>query len=94
MRLSFFNCYAHSHNSAFLKAGENMLLLDCGGLIPSQIERTDALDGVERLIYFISHADPDHIKGTPALRDLCKKNKIEMFLCYLRKGCKSNVSVL
>lgn len=51
------------NNSAFIKSDDDtqMLLIDCGGTVFSQLLKLNVLDGVEELHILITHLHADHV---------------------------------
>lgn len=49
------------NNSAFIKEGQEMLLIDCGGTVFQGLQQLDLLQGISKLKIIITHTHPDHI---------------------------------
>lgn len=49
------------NNSAFIKEGKSLLLIDCGSTTFSRIQGLNLLDGIKRIYVLITHRHPDHI---------------------------------
>lgn len=55
------------NNSAYIKKGENMLLIDCGETVFSEIKRNGLVEDVNNLFVFITHTHSDHIGSLSSL---------------------------
>ncbi|OXS74855.1 hypothetical protein B1B04_08145 [Lysinibacillus sp. KCTC 33748] len=73
------------NNSAYFKAGNQMLLIDCGSNIFHRIKENNLLEGIEHIHVLITHTHADHVGS---LADL-------IFYSYYCHGemAKPNVSV-
>jgi ribonuclease BN (tRNA processing enzyme) len=49
------------NNSAFIKEGKSLLLIDCGSTVFSKIQALNLLDGIKNIYVLITHRHPDHI---------------------------------
>lgn len=49
------------NNSAYIKSGGNLLLIDCGGTIFHKLMEKDLLKDVENVSILITHFHPDHV---------------------------------
>lgn len=49
------------NNSAFLKKGHALLLMDCGGTTFDRLQEAKLLEGVKELYVVITHRHPDHV---------------------------------
>lgn len=49
------------NNSAFVKEGKSLLLIDCGSTTFSRIQGLNLLDGIKNIYVLITHRHPDHI---------------------------------
>ncbi|VBB07281.1 metallo-beta-lactamase [Lucifera butyrica] len=49
------------NTSAFLKKGDSLLLIDCGGTVFHRLQAMQLLDGLKRLHIVITHTHPDHV---------------------------------
>ena len=49
------------NNSAFIKEGKSILLLDCGSTTFSRIQSLKLLEDIENIFVLITHRHPDHI---------------------------------
>lgn len=49
------------NNSAYIKKGETLFLIDCGSSTFKRIQELNLLDGVKHINVFITHTHPDHI---------------------------------
>ena len=49
------------NTSAFIKKGNSLFLIDCGGTTFHRIQELDLLKGIENLYIAITHTHPDHI---------------------------------
>lgn len=49
------------NNSAFIKEGKSLLLIDCGGTVFERLKKFDLLDGLENIYIIITHTHPDHV---------------------------------
>lgn len=49
------------NNSAYIKQGNSLLLIDCGGTVFKRIQDLKILDGVKNLYIVITHTHPDHV---------------------------------
>ena len=72
-RGSAFNIDEHN-NSAYIKEGKTMLLIDCGESIARKIIKDNLLDGVENLYIIITHFHSDHAGSLGTLIFHCKYN--------------------
>lgn len=72
---SAFNA-ARGNNSAFLKTGQTLVLLDCGGTIFSSLVNKQLLSGVAEIWVVITHPHPDHVGS---LGDLILYNQHYLF---------------
>lgn len=52
---------AEGNNSAFIKHGKHLLLIDCGSDTFSSLQRLNLLDNIEDITVIITHTHPDHI---------------------------------
>lgn len=57
---SAFNA-ALGNNSAYLRAGNSLLLFDCGGSVFGSLVRGGLLSGVADILVVITHTHPDHV---------------------------------
>jgi len=73
---------ALGNNSAYIKKGESLLLIDCGSTTFSQIQQLGLLDDIKNIYVLITHRHPDHISS---LGDL---------VFYVRYILQANISVL
>lgn len=48
------------NNSAFIKNGNHLLLIDCGSDVFSQIQSLELLNGIEEIDVLLTHMHPDH----------------------------------
>lgn len=51
------------NNSAFIREGNSILLIDCGSTTFSRIQKLNLLDGIKSLYVLITHRHPDHISS-------------------------------
>ena len=51
------------NNSAYLKLGEDLLLIDCGGDVLPKLVKLHVFDGVRKVHIFITHLHSDHAGG-------------------------------
>ncbi|MCD2348525.1 MBL fold metallo-hydrolase [Clostridium guangxiense] len=49
------------NNSAFLKKGSSLILIDCGGSVFSKLRKLNLLNSVEKIYIIITHTHPDHV---------------------------------
>lgn len=49
------------NNNAYIKKGDGLLLIDCGGMTFHQIQEKNLLEGVKNVAVIITHTHPDHI---------------------------------
>lgn len=49
------------NNSAFIKRGKSLFLIDCGSNIFTRIQEANLLDGIKDVYVLITHTHPDHI---------------------------------
>lgn len=49
------------NTSAFIKKGNSLLLIDCGGTVFHRLQALKLLDGIENLYIIITHTHPDHV---------------------------------
>lgn len=49
------------NNSAFIKDGKDLFIIDCGSTTFERLKRTNILDGVENIYVAITHLHPDHV---------------------------------
>jgi ribonuclease BN (tRNA processing enzyme) len=49
------------NNSAYIKTGSTLLLLDCGSTVFNKLQKYDILKGIVNLYAVITHTHPDHI---------------------------------
>lgn len=49
------------NNSAFIKKGKTLFLIDCGSNIFTRIQQANLLDGIKDVYVLITHTHPDHI---------------------------------
>lgn len=49
------------NNSAFIKEGENLFLIDCGGTVFERLKNKGILNDVKNIKVMITHTHPDHI---------------------------------
>lgn len=49
------------NNSAYIKEGRSLLLIDCGSTTFSRIQGLDLLDEIKNIYVLITHRHPDHI---------------------------------
>lgn len=49
------------NNSAFIKEGKSILILDCGSTTFSRIQSLELLAGIEEIFVLITHRHPDHV---------------------------------
>ncbi|MFZ5353229.1 MAG: MBL fold metallo-hydrolase [Bacillota bacterium] len=49
------------NNSAFIKSGSSILLIDCGGATFSRLQKFDILSGISHIYVLITHLHPDHV---------------------------------
>lgn len=52
---------ALGNNSAFVKEGKSMLLIDCGSTTFSRMQELKLLTGVKEIFVLLTHRHPDHI---------------------------------
>jgi ribonuclease BN (tRNA processing enzyme) len=52
---------ALGNNSAFIRTGESILLLDCGSTTFSRMQSLSVLDDIKKIFVLITHRHPDHI---------------------------------
>lgn len=55
------------NNSAFIKCGGNMLLIDCGENVFSEVKHRGLVENVDNLYVFITHTHSDHIGSLSSL---------------------------
>lgn len=70
------------NNSAFIKEGQEMLLIDCGGTVFQGLQQLDLLQGISKLKIMITHTHPDHIGSLGEVIFYCYyilKIKVEVF---------------
>lgn len=70
-RGSAFNV-AEKNTSAFMKIGSEMILLDCGETVFSEVIKHNVLDDVTKLHVFVTHTHSDHIGSLSSLIYYCK----------------------
>jgi ribonuclease BN (tRNA processing enzyme) len=49
------------NTSAFVKKGNSLLLIDCGGTVFHRLQELNMFDGLENLYIIITHTHPDHV---------------------------------
>jgi len=49
------------NNSAYIKDGSTLFLIDCGSNTFDRIRKMNLLDGVEKIYVLITHTHPDHV---------------------------------
>jgi ribonuclease BN (tRNA processing enzyme) len=49
------------NNSAFIKEGKSILLIDCGSTTFARMQSLKLLEGIENIFVLITHRHPDHI---------------------------------
>ncbi|MEG0847994.1 MBL fold metallo-hydrolase [Niameybacter sp.] len=49
------------NNSAFIKEGKSLLLIDCGGTVFHDLQKYHLLEGLEEIFVLITHTHPDHV---------------------------------
>jgi ribonuclease BN (tRNA processing enzyme) len=49
------------NNSAYIKEGDRLLLIDCGGTVFHRLKEKGILDGITGLYILITHPHPDHV---------------------------------
>lgn len=78
--LNFIGCgsafnTALGNNSAFIKEGNILFMIDCGSANFDRIRRSDLLEGVEEIVVLMTHTHPDHVGS---LGDLIFYSKYKM----------------
>jgi ribonuclease BN (tRNA processing enzyme) len=95
------------NNSAYIKAGSSLFLLDCGGTVFSKLLEKDVngsfiLDGVDTVIIAITHLHPDHIGSLGDLIYYCNyviknpariiyPNSVDLQQLLYKMGVRSNM---
>ncbi|MBV4441129.1 MBL fold metallo-hydrolase [Clostridium tyrobutyricum] len=69
------------NNSAYIKANNNLLLIDCGENIFERILNNNLLDNVKEVHVLITHLDSDHIGSLSSL----------IYYCYYMKNIVANI---
>lgn len=49
------------NNSAYIKKGKELILIDCGGTVFHRVKELNLLDGIDNLNIIITHTHPDHV---------------------------------
>ena len=49
------------NNGAYIKNGENLLLIDCGSSTFSKIQEIGLLEGIKSVLVLMTHTHPDHV---------------------------------
>lgn len=49
------------NNSAYIKEGKKLFMIDCGSNTFDRLVNSDILDGVERIYVLLTHTHPDHV---------------------------------
>lgn len=49
------------NNSAFVKEGKSLLLIDCGGSVFERLRKLNILNDLENIYIIITHTHPDHV---------------------------------
>ncbi|QEG04289.1 metal-dependent hydrolase [Bacillus phage BC-T25] len=66
---------ALGNNSAFIKEGNILFMIDCGSANFDRIKRSGILEGVEEIVVLMTHTHPDHVGS---LGDLIFYSKYKM----------------
>lgn len=70
------------NNSAFIKKGKSLFIIDCGGTIFSRLEKSGILSDIENIYIAITHTHLDHIGSLGDLILYCHhilKGKVSIF---------------
>lgn len=83
------------NNSGYIKSGDSMLLIDCGGTVFSRLRELNLLEDVKNIHIVITHTHPDHVGSLGDLIFYCHYIlKIKPYIYFPENNVLENLLTL